>query len=412
MEKLSGTFYKMSRKDNSHMIGVLVEIDGNPRKGIIYERLCEIVNKYPLLKSIPREKTGWIQSDYHWEEIPINISHHFTYKERRRYDKGNLRHFINRIMNASFNPEIPEWRCYYLTYKKSKKSFILWKCNHIYGDGFLMSQYMKHFADNCTFKYPSRKKRSPSLFKKIYALIYSIFSLLYFLLFYRKSKIIIDLPSAKRDKVCFYKCKQWKLDEVKKLKNRYGVTINDLLYTILLKSLQRYSSSLSASLSSLTIFNLRNYTQDYVKIEAQENNIGFISLSHNMKEETIHELLQNNHKKMSYYKSSLIAPLIAWVLRHLYSLSPQLVVQIMEYITDKSTFGISNFQTFSDEQTIQGFPITNISNMVYPYRLGSLFTIVSYGNNITLNMMYRKRNFADPKKFIECLEKTYDELLK
>ena len=209
-------------------------------------------------------------------------------------------------------------------------------------------------------------------------------------------------------KYAFIKCAQWKLDEIKKLKNRYGVTVNDLLYTLLLKSLYRYSSS--ASLSSLTIFNLRNYSKD--STNSQENNIGFISLSHNMKEKTVQELLKSNHKKLNYYKSSLIVPLITWFLRHLYSLSSQLVIKTIDYITDKSTFGISNFQTFSEEQTIQGYPITNISNMVFPYRLGSLFTIVSYGNNITLNMMYRKGNFVDPKKFVECLEKTYDDLLK
>ena len=411
MDKLSGTFYEMSRKDNSHMIGVILEIDGIPRESIIYERLCEIVNTYPLLKSVPREKKGYIRSQYYWKSLPINISHHFVHREKKRYDKGNYRHFINRIMNASFTPNTPEWTCYYLTYKKSKKSFIIWKCNHIYGDGFIMGQYLKHFADDGSVTYPKRKKRPLSLLKKGYALLCSILSLLYFFIFYRKPTIPIDLAGAQEDNVCFYRCKRWNLDEIKKLKNRYGVTVNDLLYTILLKSLQRYAKS-TVSLSSLSIFNLRDYTKDATATEAVENNIGFMTLMHDMKDKTGEELLRENHKKMNNYKSSPIVPLIVWYLRLLYSLSPTLVVRLMEHITDKSTFGISNFQTFSKTQSIQGCAITNISNMVVPYRLGSLFTIVSYGNNITLNMMYRKRNFSHPKKFIECLERTYNEFLK
>jgi len=183
------------------------------------------------------------------------------------------------------------------------------------------------------------------------------------------------------------------------------------LYTILLKSLQRYAKS-TVSLSSLSIFNLRDYTKDATSAAPLENNIGFMMLMHDMKDKTGRELLRENHQKMNNYKSSLIVPLIVWYLRFLYSLSPTIVVRLMEHITDKSTFGISNFQTFSEPKSIQGCPITNISNMVVPYRMGSLFTIVSYGNNITLNMMYRKINFPHPKKFIECLERTYNEFLK
>ena len=87
-------------------------------------------------------------------------------------------------------------------------------------------------------------------------------------------------------------------------------------------------------------------------------------------------------------------------------------VSMLSFMGHKSTFGISNFRTFSDCNYIDGCKIKNISSMVVPYRMGMLFNIVSYDDKITLNMTYRKRNLKFPKKFIKGLEDIYQDLLE
>ena len=48
--------------------------------------------------------------------------------------------------------------------------------------------------------------------------------------------------------------------------------------------------------------------------------------------------------------------------------------------------------------------------MVIPYRVGSLFTLVSYCDNITLNVTFRERNITDKKKFLRCIQSVYGQL--
>ena len=125
--------------------------------------------------------------------------------------------------------------------------------------------------------------------------------------------------------------------------------------------------------------------------------------------------LKKNHDTFSHYKSSPITYIITQFLRYLYSISPAIVVKILTYLSHKSTIGISNFQTFSTCNYIEGHRVINISNMVVPYGVGSIFTIVSYDNKITLNITYRERNLKHPKKFITCLDsvyKTFSSVLK
>ena len=56
----------------------------------------------------------------------------------------------------------------------------------------------------------------------------------------------------------------------------------------------------------------------------------------------------------------------------------------LRYLGDQSTFGFSNFRAFEKEKTMNGCKVINLSNVVIPYRVGSLFTLVSYYDKITL----------------------------
>ena len=60
---------------------------------------------------------------------------------------------------------------------------------------------------------------------------------------------------------------------------------------------------------------------------------------------------------------------------------------------------------------IQGNEVINISNMLVPYRLGIFFTMVSFNNKLTLNVVYKERNLTNPKKFVKCLDKIYKQFM-
>jgi hypothetical protein len=275
----------------------------------------------------------------------------------------------------------------------------------------LISEYLKKFADTSSIEYPKKIRPSVSLYKKIYSLVVTIISLLYFIFKYKKEDLPIDKDNADDDPALFYHCKTWGLNEIKDLKNRYRVTVNDLLYTIIIKSLRKYCGK-SINVSSLSIFNLRDYSKEEDMVNVDPNNVGFMIVTDKVGNEDMKELLKRSHEKFTDYKSSPITYILTQLLRYIYYISPRAVVKILEFFGKKSTFGISNFRTFSECNYINGCRVVNISNMVIPYGVGMLFTIVSYDDKITLNVTYRKRNLTSPKKFIEGLEDIYKELLE
>ena len=409
MDEVSGSFHLMSKHHKGNMILCSVEIDGIPSRDFLYRKLHNIVDHHPNLSYIPVEKKGVFRNTFHWKRGDFHIENHFIYTEKNRFDNRNFRHFINKLLESTFPQGLPEWQCHYVTYKKSKKSFIIWKCHHTYGDGFLISEYLKKFADTSSIHYPKRKRAKPSLCKMIYSFIATLATLLHFIFIYKKDELDIDQSNAEEDPALFYHCKTWNLDDIKRLKNHYRVTVNDLLYTLIIKSLRKYCNK-PINISSLSVFNLRDYAQEENLVNVDPNNIGFMLVADKVRDEGIPELLGKCHEKFENYKNSPMTYIVTMLLRYVYYISPRLVVYILSFLSNKSTVGISNFRTFSECNYIEGCKVVNISNMVVPYGVGMLFTIVSYDDKITLNVTYRKRNLPHPKKFVEYLNEIYGKV--
>ena len=411
MDEISGSFHLMSKHYNGNMILCCVEIDGIPSRDFLYRKLHNIVNHHPNLRYTPTETKGVFRNTFHWKRDVFNMEDHFVYTEKKRFDNRNFRCLINKLLGSTFPQGLPEWQCHYVTYKKSNKSFIIWKCHHTYGDGFLISEYLKKFADTPSIHYPKRNRAKPSLYKTIYSFIVTFIMLLHFIFIYKKDDLDIDLPNAETDPALFYHCKTWDINDIKKLKNHYRVTVNDLLYTLICKSLRKYCNK-PINVSSLSVFNLRDYAQDEDLVNVDPNNIGFMLVADKIGDEGVSELLGKYHEKFENYKNSPMTYIVTMLLRYVYYISPRLVVNILSFLGNKSTFGISNFRTFSECNHIEGCKVVNISNMVVPYGVGMLFTIVSYDDKITLNVTYRERNLSHPDKFIECLDQIYGEVMR
>jgi len=410
MDEISGSFHLMSRHHKGNMILCSVEIDGIPSRDFLYRKLYNIINQHPNLRYIPSEKKGVFRNTFHWKRDIFNMEDHFVYTEKKRFDNRNFRRFINKLLGSTFPTGSPEWQCHYLTYKKSNKSFIIWKCHHTYGDGFLISEYLKKFADATSIHYPKKKRAKPSFAKIVYSFVATFIALLHFIFIHKKDVLDIDQANSETDPALFYHCKTWDIADIKRLKNHYGVTVNDLLYTMVIKSLRKYCKK-PINISSLSIFNLRDYAQEENLVNVDPNNIGFMLAADKIGDEDIGELLGRCHEKFENYKSSPITYMLTLLLRYVYYISPRIVVAILSFLSNKSTFGISNFRTFSECNYIEGCKVKNISNMVVPYGVGMLFTIVSYDDKITLNVTYRERNLKRPEQFIECLEDIYKDIL-
>ena len=408
VDQSTALFYKMSKENNGNTICVLAEIEGHPTERYIVNRIENIITCYPVLSKILVEHN----QGFEWKKHTImDIYEHFTYTEKKRYDSRNFHRFVNTLLERKFKREQPDWEFHLLTYKKTKKSFLFFKANHIYGDGHQIAHYLKHFMDDPKISYPEIKKRSFSLFNKVYAFFMACIQLIYVLLFFRRKDIEFDKKIARDDKAKFLHCCTWSLREIRAIKDFYGVSINDLFYTIITQSIRDYCEQ-DVSISSLSMFNLRDlsaFSPTKETTSKQQNNIGFISLGKRITADIKKNIL-NNSTTLSYFKSSPFIFCIVECIKYISKLSPTFSAAFLQYLGGQSTFGFSNFRAFSNEKKINGCRVLNICNMVIPYRVGSLFTLVSYCDNITLNVTFRERNITDEKKFLKCIKSVYQQL--
>ena len=408
VDQSTALFYKMSKYNDGNTLCVLAEIEGMPSARYIVNRIENIITCYPILSKIMIEH----DQGFEWKTHTItDIYNHFTYTEKNRFDKRNFQRYINSLLEKKFVEDRPEWIFSLLTYKKSNKSFLVFKANHIYGDGHQVSHYLKHFMDNPKITYPKRKKTSYSLFYKGYAFLMATFHLLYMLLFFRREDIEFDKKGAQRDAARFLHCNTWSLDEVRKIKDFYGVSINDLFYTIITQSIREYCDE-DVSLSSLSMFNLRDlsaFSPNKETTTRVQNNIGFISLCKHITSNIGKNILDNN-RTLCYFKHSPFIPVVVSIIKFLSRISPSIGGKLLHYLGAQSTFGFSNFRAFKDLKTMNGCKVLNISNLVIPYQVGSLFTVVSYNDKITLNVTFRERNITDQKKFLRCIQNIYSQL--
>jgi len=408
VDQSTALFYKMSKENDGNTICVLAEIEGHPTERHIVNSIENIITCYPILSKILVEHN----QGFEWKNHTItDIYDHFTYTEKKRYDRRNFHRFVNTLLERKFELDQPDWEFHLLTYKKSNKSFLFFKANHIYGDGYQISHYLKLFMDDPKITYPKIKKRSFSLFTKVYAFFMACIQLVYVLLFFKRKDIEFDKKNAQNDKVKFLHCHTWSLKEVREIKDYYGVSINDLFYTIITQAIRDYCGE-DISISSLSMFNLRDlsaFSPNKATTTQHQNNIGFISLGKKITKDIIKNI-SNNSSTLSYFKQSPFIFCIVKCIKYISKLSSTFSSTFLKYLGDQSTFGFSNFRAFTDEKKINGCRVINICNMVIPYRVGSLFTLVSYCDNITLNVTFRERNITDQKKFLRCVQSVYSQL--
>jgi len=406
VDESTALFYKMSKKNNGNTIGVMAEIDGIPSERYISSRIKKMIDKYPILSMCPVEHSqGW-----EWKAIVgVEEKKHLQKMEKKRYNGNNLHKYIDNIIAEDFAPDEPFWKIYLLSYTNDKKSYMIFKANHIYGDGHQVSHYLKTLTDGEELKTPIKEKKKNGWVHAFYSFIMAFLHLIYTLFFFKRREIEIDKLNIENNKVKFLHCNTWDIDEIKAIKNYYGVTINDLFFTIIAETIKNYCGE-DVELSSLSMFNLRNLGTFAPTAESSltlQNNIGFISLSSTNKRGSLEDRLKRNSKALSYFKDSSFIYLTIKLLKLICFFSVNWALKLLDGIGDQSRFAFSNFRAFTEKKYMDGHEIVNISNFVIPYKVGTFFTIVSYADKITLNVTYREPNIRDKKRFQHCLDNIY-----
>lgn len=395
-------FYNMREKNRcfSNIIFGFLDISGNVPQAFIKDRTQRQITEIPKLSQIVKNKMGTLL----WEKVPIKIADHLQFIKKKKYSERSYNYLINKLINTPLNEKKPKWK-YVVVYYPQKTSLI-YIGDHSYGDGhYLFSIILPYFFDKIKKieikKAPKRFhiiRRVVNILKSIHYFMTSLISLIYFLIFYKKKQIF---SPQKRDKVCWSKIYKFDISNLKKIKEKKRITINDLIYSIVLKSIQKYTNNKNVTISSSTMFNLSNLKKELIN----NNNFGFIAFSTDMDDSNIFKKI---HNKMNYYKKSPIIPCITNLLKALFHISCPTLIRILDNIIERNHFGYSNFHSYLKNNTIHGFPVIHISNILVPYKYDIFISVMSYGNDVSLNIAY-KDGVINAKKFKKCMTEVMKE---
>ena len=397
-------FYYMKENNpnfSNNVLGI-VEIEGKIDETFVISALKKMVNKYPKFSKVIENQNG----NLYWKSVKINYKNHYKIITKKKYDKKSHYKLIEKIVNRKLRKNIPKHVWYVINYPS--RCFVITKFSHSYGDGdFMIQNVLKEIFGESNVKDIERKSSNTNsgniimkLWWGIYYFIVSLLSILYFLFFYKKEEIFD--PPKKNCKAKFKEVYIFDLLFLKLKKNTLNVSMNDLLYSILLKSLKKYANKENVCLSSSSMMNLRKAGE---KIKTA-NDFAFVMFSTNMGKGNIFEKI---HRQMNYYKRSPIIPCITNVLKCLFHFSCPLVIKFINYVFNKNHFGYSNYDTKMENLYIDNKKVKSIENIVIPYKQDVFFSLVSYHNKLKLNMCY-KEGILDEERFIKCVEEVISEL--
>ena len=256
-----------------------------------------IINNNPILKQdIIRQDNTFFLKDI--ENFDIN--NHFSIKYT---NKVNFNSYIKYVLNNKNFSDI-----FYLLYcvdKINKTSRIYVKIDHSYVDGYRLCNMLmiKPICKNYTVP---EFKRKTSFFKTIYHYIIGTIVLLVMNIKILL-KIIFNNKTENNNKEVdtdFIICKPFMLDKIKNFASNNNITINDFLYSLMIKTDRLYTNK-NRNIQTVSPINVS-------KIEYTNNWCPLLhSINNSFENKT---LLQQVHNTFDNIKYSLFIPFLLFII--------------------------------------------------------------------------------------------------
>jgi hypothetical protein len=381
-------------------IVAFMDFDGIINKKIFNKYLKYIISNNTILQKniIKKNNNNYLQ------DINIDINSYYSLYNSN-YKKFDSK--INIILNKNNNTH---WYFNIYSDKKNKKFRLFFTINHAYADGFKIISILSS-SNNKIYKPPllNRYTHHINYFSILIGTIILLFSYV---------RIITNLYVFKNHKSSIkyinntdYIKKTFDFNSIKNKSKELNVTINDLLYSISIKTHYYYYNNQPKTVLIASPFNTgsNNSTNNFCFIFTQLDN----SIKKN-------ELITTVNTIFNYYKYSLIIPLLTviysiigvYFCHTLYSkLSSDLDILYTNMIGPKKEevhFKNNNCNMFNINDNIR---LNNTCFLMNHKKNELTFNIISYDNNMNIIISFQK-NLYENKKLYYALDCAYNEIIK
>jgi hypothetical protein len=351
---------------------------------------------YDRFRSIPLEVNGvWI-----FRSAPSEIEQHIICSTVET--ESDMKVLIDKIVAEELPSNLPYWRVHRIE-TKSGLSCILTRLHHVIADGIsLVAAINKVFCDenfeplktDLAIKPPAGPKLS--IFEKVYKLIKAVGSVLYIGISPFDSNISFTSPDKKKLVMTSRKTLYFptiKLEFIKQLKSKAGVTVNDILLSATSGAIRRYSQFRGDDLSGkihnralvpLAFFRPLKDLEDPVK--AMSNKFAFLSVDLPMNAKTADERIKDCFNTMSELKTSPVALVQLWVQSKILSLLPLSLQRQVAYDSfTRHSMVFSNVPGPNKVITLGGEKVVNMQ-VIFPNLLPQVI-LVSYCDAVFMCMV-------------------------
>jgi hypothetical protein len=389
MIEITDSISKILSRDSQNAYSVLTYVDTHSIFTDISLKVYieEMISKFPVLKQYIVEKNADMFLE---DDIEFNIENHYKLIDDT-YD--NFDSYTDMFLNSEFETK-SKWLLHYIRDNKSNKYRIYFKIHHSYADGYKIIEMLMS---------PLKITDTSNIFKhrttNIWDSLYYMF-ICTFLLFYNFCSILLEsvclTPKVSEvKKTDHLKCKPLKLSEIKELTRKHNITINDFLYSLLVKTDYLYTKVKRdiVTCSPVNISGSKHFNNMAPIINKITNTLDN------------KELFKNVHNTFNSYKYSLYIPIFSFILNIILKIIPLNITRYLyNSLIQRSDYIYSNIIGPSHEI------IEDIHFLTLAKNKEILFNIISSNDNINIICSFKEGVIEDKKRFEECIYKAYESL--
>ena len=391
MIELTDSISKIFSRDSQHGYAILTYCDISLEftNQTLHDHLQIMIHKIPILKQYIIEKNSTIFLE---DDIEFKLENHYQiiYDTFDHFDA-----YIDTILNSDFKTK-SKWLFHYLVDKESKKYRVYFKIDHSYADGYKIIEMLMS---------PLKSTHTPTQFKRnmisIWDTLYYIIIGTIVLLFHLCKRLLESLSSTPTSinfqKTDYIRCRSFKLSDIKHVTQKYHITVNDFLYSLLVKtdSLYHTHNRDIVTLSPINISGSKHLNNMAPIVNKISNTIDNKNLFH-----TVHETFNS-------YKYSLYIPILSFVLHYIVPLLPLHIQSNMyDSLVHRCDYIYSNVigPTHESFEDIHFLTLAKDKEIV--------FNIISSNDHINIICSFKEGVIQDKRRFEECIYMAYENLMK
>lgn len=445
--------YLTSSSLNVYILGVLeteVPIDDSQTVPLLQNLFLPINSR--LSSIMVRDKNG----EKKWKKVEVTLEDHIkvpTFPSGKSSNNILYDEYLDEYMSTIALEHLPQhrplWELHIIKYPTSNAmGTLVFKLHHALGDGFslmgaLLSCMERADKTPLPFTLPSsQRNKSISNTNVVFKRLPSIFSLAFrtisdFGWSLLKSNLIEDDQTPIRSCAEDSKLRHMKisnvtfsLDQIRKLKSKLGVSINDVLAGVIFFGIRLYMQEINLKSSqtqstALVLLNTRNI-EGYKSIKEMVdktnsrakwgNQYAFLHVPipelSGSKYANPLEFILEAHKEMNKKKNSLATLLTGMLLDTLRKLrGPEVAARYLYTTLKNSSTTISNIIGPMEQMSVANIPIKGFYFMVAGSPESLTITIMSYMGKIRIAFGVEK-DFIDKQLFKSCLENSLEMIME